>query len=142
MQTGLQAAITAFEGLHNKLSSGIHKEKYLNYCENKDVDSMIQDAKRRLASDHKLYSENETTTRTWRYRRDGTRMNYVSQEKEFYVGIWTIEGNLSMLEVPPPKALIREIIGEKPVGEKTIDDLLKLESEYVLISFHHVYLSL
>ena len=95
---------------------------------------MIEDPKRRLAS--------ETTTRTWHYRRDGTRMNYVSQEKDFYECIWIIEANLSMLEVPPPKALIREIIGEKTVGEKTIDDLLKLESEYKLISYHSVNLSL
>ena len=55
MQTGLQAAITAFEGLHNKLSSGIHKEKYLNYCENKDVSSNSWRSDRELASFSKTY---------------------------------------------------------------------------------------
>ena len=131
MQTGLQAAITAFEGLHNKFLRGIHKEKYLNYCENKDIKLLIKSAKHSLASE---------IPRTWLYRRDGTRMDLTSQEKETYIGIWEIEGWLNMLELPPPKELAREIISKKPVGEETINELLKLYYECKLISFHHVYL--
>ena len=45
MQTGLTATITAFEGLHKLLSIGIHKEKYLEYCENMKFEEVLNGVK-------------------------------------------------------------------------------------------------
>ena len=127
MQTGLQAAIFAFENFHKKLLNSIYREDYLKYCEEQKIKAVL------------LYA-----TRGWRTEKfslwGGHKVD-TSQEGAFYMRVWEIEGWISMLEVRPSKLTTRKIISKKPISEEAINKLLKLYYEYKLISLHHVYLT-
>ena len=125
MQGGLQAAIIAFEGMHKKLLGGIHREKYMNYCRGKHLNNLIMTAK---------WATQPGISGLANY------VSYTPGKDNFYTRCWEMVGQIEMLEITPPETLTREIISKKPIGEETIDELLKLYYEYKLRSFHHVYL--
>ena len=126
MQTGLVAAITAFEGLHKKLLGGIHSEKYRNYCGGKHLNSLMMAAKR-AAQPGIIGLANY--------------VSYTPGKDNFYMRAWEVVGQIEALAISPPREHARKIIKEKPADEKTIDELIKLYYEYKLISFHHAYLT-
>ena len=132
MQTGLEATITAFENLHNKLLGGIHKEKYLNYCKNNDVDDMLADAKHRLTVE---------ATGEYRLIRCGEFTYYIPRREEFLMEISTITEDFNELSIQPSKEVVDMIIDIEPVGDEMVIKLLKLYYEYALVSFHYVYLN-
>ena len=127
MQTGLQAAIFAFENLHKKLLSGIYKDDYLKYCEDRRIKAVLFYAIR--------------CWRTEKFSLWGDHKVDTPQEGDFYMRAWEIEGWISMLEVRPSKLTTRKIISKKPISVETINKLLKLYYEYKLISLHYVYLN-
>ena len=126
MQTGLQAAITAFEGMHRKLFSEFHRKKYQNYCILARGKFLIEEAK---------YALNNEMTVLYGY------VNYTPQKDLFYMRSWDIRAAISQLEMTPSTELICEIINKETTDNKIIDELVKLYYEYALISFHHVYLN-
>ena len=126
MQTGLQAAITAFEGMNKKLLEGIHRKKYLNYCILVRGKFLIKSAKHLL--------NNEMTGLFG-------HVSYTPQKEDFYVRSWDIRAAISRLEMTPTSEWICEKIRRKTTDDKIIDELVKLYYEYTLISFHHVYLN-
>ena len=131
MQTGLKSTIIAFEGMHKKLLEGIHGEKYRNYCENKDVDDMLIDAK------HSLTAE---ATGEYRLIRCGERTYYIPRREELRIEIMTIKEDFNELTIKPSEEVVDLIIDAEHDEDKLINKLLVLYYEYALISFHHVYL--
>ena len=125
MQTGLEAAIIAFEGMHKKLLDGIHRKKYRNYCILAQGKRLIKEAKHAL---------NNEMIGLCGY------VSHTPQKNLFYVRSWDIRAAISRLEMAPTIERICEIISRKTTDNKIIDDLVKLYYEYALISFHHVYL--
>ena len=126
MQTGLKAAIMAFEGMHKKLLDGIHRKKYLNYCILARAKSLIKAAKHVL---------NNEMTGLYGY------VSYTPQKDIFYVRSFDIRAAISRLEMIPTSERICEIINKETTDNKIIDELVKLYYEYALISFHYVYLN-
>ena len=125
MQTGLNSAIIAFEGMHKKLLEGIHRKRYLNYCVFTHAKFLINAAK---------YALNNKMIGLYGY------ISYTPQKDIFYVRSWDIRAAISRLEMTPSIERICEIISRETTDNKIIDDLVKLYYEYALISFHHVYL--
>ena len=134
MQTGLQAAITAFECMNRKLLEDIHRKKYLNYC--------IYNHAKRLIMEAKHACNNEMTGLYG-------HVSYTPQKDLFYVRSWDIRTAILELEVTPNMDRICEIINKETTDRKLrtksdnkiIDELVKLYYEYTLISFHYVYLN-
>ena len=126
MQTGLQSAIIAFEGMNKKLSEGIHRKKYRYYC--------ILAQKRRLIMGAKHALNNEMIG-LYGY------VSHTPQKDLFYVRSWNISAAILSLEMSPSIERICEIISREMTEDKIIDELVKLYYEYALISFHHVYLN-
>ena len=125
MQTGLEAAIVAFEGMHKKLLDGIHRKKYRNYCILGQGGRLIKEAKHAL---------NNEMIGLCGY------VSHTPQKDIFYVRSWDIRAAISRLAMIPDIKRICEIISRETTDNKIIDELVKLYYEYALISFHHVYL--
>ena len=126
MQTGLGAAIIAFEGMHKKLLDGIHRKKYRNYYILAHGTRLIKEAKHAL---------NNEMIGLYGY------VSHTPQKDIFYVRSWDIRAAISRLEMTPDIERICEIISRETTDNKIIDDLVKLYYEYALISVHHVYLT-
>ena len=126
MQTGLSAAIIAFEGTHKKLLDGIHRRKYRNYYILAQGGHLIKEAK---------YALNNEMTELYGH------VSHTPQKDLFYVCSWDIRAAIYRLELAPNIKRICEIISRETTDNKIIDELVKLYYEYALISFHHVYLS-
>ena len=126
MQTGLQAAIIAFEGIHKKLLEGIYRKKYLKYCIRERAKRLIEAVK---------YALNNEMTGLYGY------VSYTPQKDRFYIRLLDIRAMFSQLEMTPSTDLICEIINKEITDNKIIDELIKLYDEYKLRSFHYVYLN-
>ena len=125
MQTGLGAAIIAFEGMHKKLLDGIYRKKYRNYYILAQGTRLIKEAKHAL---------NNEMMGLYGY------VSYTPQKNVFYVRTWDIRAAISRLAMTPDIERICEIISRETTDNKIIDELVKLYYEYTLISFHYVYL--
>ena len=98
MQAGLQAAITAFKGMHRKLFSEFQRKKYLNYCINRQAIPLFKAAKYALK-----------TKMTGLYR----QVSNTTQKEIFFVHSCDIRAAILQLEISPHTERICEIINKK-----------------------------
>ena len=128
MQTGLTAAITIFENMHKRLSSGIHREKYLGFCEYSDINEMIKGA---------MYAKKPLNTREFVRSIDGFEFSY---ERPGYAEF--------AIEIMYKKLLecseysfeeLDAILAKKPNIMSKLHKLEKLGQEFILSNFHANY---
>ena len=107
MQTGLSAAVTAFEGMNKKLLEGICRKKYLNYCKLARGKRLIKEAKHALNNEMRgLYGY----------------VSHTPQKDLFYVKSWDIRAAISRLEMAPNIERLCEIISKETTEDEIIDE--------------------